>query len=378
MAKHEGLVLLTLLSLAMLAIPAQVQASEFATYNNLLFKIYYPSGWTVNQTGTVKQGNVTFVENGTRPPQGAAMAVNETGTVKQGNVTFVENATWPPQAAAMARVSWLPENMSMNSDLSHHEAHGWVTTMINNDSYYLLGQRALVIDQTDGYNKQLTFATNVNGTTYEVSYVATIDHFLNHISQFNVMVASFNIHGHVPKLKASTSSQESNKTSSSQESNKTSSSQESNKTSSSQESSNTGNGATSPTSSYQAVKTPYVSKTGATKTVYRAQGASNGKKRTELTISATQTGPARPQEENNATGEIFTLVPVTLSGRLTSEGSGVKCSPFCGGNSSTGAEVVFHCDDGPCNGVERTNTGAHVTQSSSDTDSGGHYSVVVL
>ena len=129
------------------------------------------------------------------------------------------------------------------------------------------------------------------------------------------------------------------------------------------------------------VKTPYVSKTvktGATKTVYRAQGASNGKKRTELTISATQTGPARPQEENNATGEIFTLVPVTLSGRLTSEGSGVKCSPFCGGNSSTGAEVVFHCDDGPCNGEERTNTGAHVTQSSTDTDSGGHYSVVVL
>src|SRR5215831_10721477 len=259
MAKHEGLVLLTLLSLAMLAIPAQVQASEFATYNNLLFKIYYPSGWTVNQTGTVKQGNVTFVENGTRPPQGAAMA----------------------------RVSWLPENMSMNSDLSHHDAHGWVTTMINNDSYYLLGQRALVIDQTDGYNKQLTFATNVNVTTYEVSYVATIDHFLNHISQFNVMVASFNIHGHVPKLKAPTSSQESNKTSSSQESSKTSSSQESSKT---------GNGATSPTSSYQTVKTPYVSrtvkspyvsKTGATKTVYRAQ-ASNGKKRTELTISATQ------------------------------------------------------------------------------------------
>src|SRR5215472_16248561 len=300
MAKHEGLVLLTLLSLAMLAMPAQVQASEFATYNSLLFKIYYPSGWTVNQTGTVKQGNVTFVENGTRPPQGAAMA----------------------------RVLWLPENMSMNSDLSHHNAHGWLTTMINNDSYYLLGQRALVIDQTDGYNKQLTFATNVNGTTYEVSYVATIDNFLDHIPQFNVMVASFNIHGHVPKLKASTSSQESNKTSSSQESNKTGNgatsptssyqavktpyvsktvkspyvsktvrtsyvsktiqSQESNKTSSSQESSKTGNGATSPTSSYQAayvskpVKTPYVSKTGATKTVYRAQGASNGKKRTEL------------------------------------------------------------------------------------------------
>src|SRR5215467_3216448 len=30
------------------------------------------------------------------------------------------------------------------------------------------------------------------------------------------------------------------------------------------------------------VKSPYVSKMGATKTAYRAQGASNGKKRTEL------------------------------------------------------------------------------------------------
>jgi hypothetical protein len=41
------------------------------------------------------------------------------------------------------------------------------------------------------------------------------------------------------------------------------------------------------------VKTPYVSKPvkmGAAKTAYRAQGARNGKKRTELTISATQTG----------------------------------------------------------------------------------------
>src|SRR5215469_1711244 len=125
------------------------------------------------------------------------------------------------------------------------------------------------------------------------------------------------------------------------------------------------------------VKSPYVSKTGATKPAYRAQGASNGKKRTELTISATQTGPAKT-DENNATGEIFTLVPVTLSGRLTSEGSGVKCSPFCGGDSTTGAEVVFHCDDSSCWGEERTNTGAHVTVSSTDTDSGGHYSVVVL
>src|SRR5215831_2258918 len=128
------------------------------------------------------------------------------------------------------------------------------------------------------------------------------------------------------------------------------------------------------------VKKPYVSKPlkmGATKTTYRAQGSSKGKKRTELTISATQTGPAKT-EENNATKETFTLVPVTLSGRLTSEGSEVMCSPFSGGSSSTGAEVVLHCDDEPCAGEPLTNTGAHVTQYSAETNSRGHYSVVVL
>jgi len=130
------------------------------------------------------------------------------------------------------------------------------------------------------------------------------------------------------------------------------------------------------------VKTPYVSKTvktpyvkmGATKSAYAGQGASNRKKRTELTISATQTGPARPQEENSATGEIFTLVPVTLSGRLTSEGSGVAGASLRAAN----AEVRFHCDDSTCNGEERTNTGAHVTAYSVTPDRGGHYSVVVL
>ncbi len=68
---------------------------------------------------------------------------------------------------------------------------------------------------------------------------------------------------------------------------------------------------------------PYVSKTvkmGATKTAYRAQGASNGKKRTELTISVSQNGPAK----SAGPGYSFSSwVPVILSGRLTSEGSGV-------------------------------------------------------
>jgi cytoskeletal protein RodZ len=133
----------------------------------------------------------------------------------------------------------------------------------------------------------------------------------------------------------------------------------------SHESKNTGNEATSHESNN-------------TGTALSAQGEeqqskNTGKKLTELTISATQTGPAKT-EENNATGEIFTLVPVTLSGRLTSEGSGVAGASLEAAN----AEVRFHCDDSTCNGEERTNTGAHVTRASVTPDSGGHYSVVVL
>jgi len=91
---------------------------------------------------------------------------------------------------------------------------------------------------------------------------------------------------------------------------------------------------------------------GATKTAYRAQGASNGKKRTELTLSASPNGPAK-----NEGG--ITWAPVTLSGRLTCEGSGVA-----------GAMIMFSCDGEPC---ELQNASSAAT-----TDSGGHYSIGVL
>jgi len=103
---------------------------------------------------------------------------------------------------------------------------------------------------------------------------------------------------------------------------------------------------------------PYVSKTvkiGATKTAYRAQGASNGKKRTELTISATQNGPEKIE------GSV-TWVPVILSGRLTSGGLGVA-----------GAMILFSCGGETCEFQESAN-GSSVA----NTDSGGHYSIGVL
>jgi len=74
------------------------------------------------------------------------------------------------------------------------------------------------------------------------------------------------------------------------------------------------------------------------------------KKRTELTISATPSGPAKTEEINGFSQK---WVPVTISGRLTSEGSGVA-----------GAYVVVNClpsEEGECG--------------SANTDSGGHYSV---
>lgn len=71
--------------------------------------------------------------------------------------------------------------------------NGFVATMINNDSYYPLGQRAIVVDANNGKYEEMTFITNVNGRTYTILYNAAIDHFLDHISQFNVMAASFSI-----------------------------------------------------------------------------------------------------------------------------------------------------------------------------------------
>src|SRR5215831_4369391 len=71
------------------------------------------------------------------------------------------------------------------------------------------------------------------------------------------------------------------------------------------------------------------------------------KKRTELTISVSKNGPAKTEEINGFSQK---WVPVTISGRLTSDGSGVA-----------GAHVVVNCDEEECD--------------SADTDSGGHYSV---
>src|SRR5215469_12967057 len=105
------------------------------------------------------------------------------------------------------------------------------------------------------------------------------------------------------------------------------------------------------------VKSPYVSKTvkmGATKTGYRAQGASNGKKRTELTLSASPNGPDKIE------GGV-TWVPLTLSGRLTSEGSGVA-----------NVGIYFLCGGETCTFQESATGGI------ADTDSGGHYSIGVL
>src|SRR5215469_11825665 len=77
------------------------------------------------------------------------------------------------------------------------------------------------------------------------------------------------------------------------------------------------------------------------------------KKPTELTLSAAASGPVKTTE-NNETKETHTEVPVTISGRLTSEGSGVAgATIFIGGGKGGEGEEI----------------------NSTDTDSGGHYSI---
>jgi hypothetical protein len=75
-------------------------------------------------------------------------------------------------------------------------------------------------------------------------------------------------------------------------------------------------------------------------------------KKTELTITVYKKGPAKTEEINGFSQK---WVPVTISGRLTSDGSGVA-----------GAYVVVNClpsEEGECG--------------SANTDSGGHYSATV-
>ena len=120
-----------------------------------------------------------------------------------------------------------------------------------------------------------------------------------------------------------------------------------------EESNNTGNEATSHESNNNGNEaTSHESKN--TGTALSAQGEeqqskNTGKKPTELTLSVSPNGPAKT-EENNETNETHTEVPVTISGRLTSEGSGVA-----------GASIMIGM------GEEEINT--------TDTDIGGNYSV---
>lgn len=152
-----------LLSLPMIGGGAQVQASEFTLYDGLLFKIYYPTGWHVSETGTVKHGMIMFQTQ--------------------------RNDTQPGYVA----VTWdSGKNISLDATGWHNKNGN--ATMIDNDSYYLLGQRAVVMDAINENDETMNFATNVNGTAYEIWYDAPIDHFLNHLTQFKVMVASLRLH----------------------------------------------------------------------------------------------------------------------------------------------------------------------------------------
>ena len=92
----------------------------------------------------------------------------------------------------MVWISWGPgQNSTLDTEAWQADAHGWVATMINNDSYYLAGQRALAMELNNGTNGQMIYATKVSNTMYTIYYEASIDN----LSQFQVMVASFHPYG---------------------------------------------------------------------------------------------------------------------------------------------------------------------------------------
>ncbi len=64
----------------------------------------------------------------------------------------------------MGMCRWTHLSLKWIEEIKWHMsmAYGWVPTMINNDSYYLLDQRAVVIDENNGEFEQLEFTTNVN------------------------------------------------------------------------------------------------------------------------------------------------------------------------------------------------------------------------
>lgn len=144
-----------------LLVPNVAQAVDIRPYNGLLFSLYYPASWTTSQNGDIKKGTVTFQSDTDQ---------------------------------AIAWISWNPKSQWFSTDKDYWESTGggWML-MVDNESYFLNAQPAIAILQNNGTHQQEIFVTNVNGTTYTLSYDDTVDNYLTHWSQFQVMVASFRV-----------------------------------------------------------------------------------------------------------------------------------------------------------------------------------------
>jgi hypothetical protein len=160
-AEMKKLVIASLMVLTLM-LPNVAQAEEFRLYNALLFSLYYPASWTISQNGDIKKGTVIFRSDTDQ---------------------------------AMAWISWNPKSQWFSTDKDYWESagYGWMSIMVDNESYFLNAQPAIAILQTNGTHQQEIFVTNVNGTTYTLYYDATVDNYLTHWSQFQVMVASFRV-----------------------------------------------------------------------------------------------------------------------------------------------------------------------------------------
>jgi hypothetical protein len=174
MFKFRVVLLIIPLLMMTTASPAQALPSDFRLYNGLLFRVYYPAGWTVNQTGNIKQGTVMFHSE-----------FNDT----QPATVYIKWYPLPP-------LNWSQYGGYMNRDHLYKilENDGTYVMTISNDSWYASGHPALHVSAIKGDNEFSIVATHAQNTIYNLVYVVTINDYPAHLNQFEAMVATFHIH----------------------------------------------------------------------------------------------------------------------------------------------------------------------------------------
>ena len=134
----------------LLLIPGNALAQSipcFSQYSNNYFKIYYPTGWNVNNTMT---NDTTFSS-----PNNTAIVV-------------VGLRPWVVGSRIMDKDYWY--NMQQ-------PANGQNLQTITNDTNYLSGHPALMALGTRGALEELFLITKINGTMYGITYISSVANY---------------------------------------------------------------------------------------------------------------------------------------------------------------------------------------------------------